>query len=101
MPTRRLVLTHDQADLIERLVAFGRYESEDAVLREELRLIEGRETQEEARLLALRDAARIGVADIEAGPYRSFESPAALSGHLAAIADEAITGRGTELRHGL
>jgi len=93
MPTRQLVLTHDQADLIERLVASGRYESEDAVLREGLRLIEGRETQDEARLLALRDAARVGVADIEAGRYRSFESPAELSRHLAAIAAEAITGK--------
>ena len=60
---------------------------------EELRLIEGREAQGNARLQALREAARIGMADVDAGRFRSFESPAALSRHLTAIADKVIGGK--------
>jgi len=66
MPTRNVVLTDHQADLVERLVASGRYQNASEVLREGLRLIESREMEERARLEALRDAARVGVADIGA-----------------------------------
>ena len=93
MPTRNVVLTDHQADLVEQLVASGRYQNASEVLREGLRLIEGRDAEDKARLNALRHAARIGIADIEAGRFRSFESPAALSRHLTAIADKAIGGK--------
>ena len=98
MPTRNVVLTDHQADLVERLVASGRYQNASEVLREGLRLIEGREAEDKARLKALRDAVRIGVADIDARRFRSFESPAALSRHLAAITDEAIAGKASGTR---
>ena len=98
MPTRNVVLTDHQADLVERLVASGRYQNASEVLREGLRLIEGREAEDRARLNALRDAARIGVADIDAGRFRSFKSPAALNRHLTAIADEAIAGKASGTR---
>src|SRR5881397_14594 len=90
MPTRNVVLTDHQADLVERLVASGRYQNASEVLREGLRLIESREAEDKVRLKALRDAARIGIADIDAGRFRSFESSAALKRHLAGVADEAI-----------
>lgn len=98
MPTRNVVLTDHQADLVERLVVSGRYQNASEVLREGLRLIEGREAEDKARLNALRDAARTGVADIDAGRFRSFESPAALNRHLAAIAHEAIAGKASRTR---
>jgi antitoxin ParD1/3/4 len=93
MPTRNVVLTDYQADLIERLVASGRYQNASEVLREGLRLIEGRDADERARLQALRDAARVGIVDIEAGRFRTFETLEALERHLAVLADEAIPGR--------
>ena len=92
MPTRNVVLTDHQADIIERLVASGRYQNASEVLREGLRLVEDRAEEDKARLEALRDAARIGVADIDAGRFRSFESSGALDRHLGAIATDAITG---------
>ena len=98
MPTRNVVLTDHQAHLVEKLVATGRYQNASEVLREGLRLIEGREAEDKARLNALRDAARIGVADIDAGRFRSFESPAALKRHLAAIANVAIAGKASGTR---
>ena len=93
MPTRNVVLTDHQADLVEKLVSAGRYQNASEVLREGLRLIEDREAQDNARLHALREAARIGMADVDAGRFRSFESPVALSRHLTAIADKVIGGK--------
>ena len=90
MPTRNVVLTDHQTELVERLVSSGRYQNASEVLREGLRLIEDREVEDKARLNALRTAARIGIADIAAGRFRSFETPASLARHLGAIADEVI-----------
>jgi antitoxin ParD1/3/4 len=96
MPTRNVVLTDHQADLVERLVASGRYQNASEVLREGLRLIESREMEERARLEALREAAQVGVADIEAKRFLSFDSPAALNRHLASIAHQAISRKRSE-----
>ncbi len=93
MPTRNVVLTDYQADLVERLVATGRYQNASEVLREGLRLVENRHAEDKARLKALRDAARVGIADISAGRFRSFESAEKLEDHLTVIAGEAIVGK--------
>jgi antitoxin ParD1/3/4 len=93
MPTRNVVLTDYQAELVEKLVASGRYQNASEVLREGLRLIESREAEEKARIGALRAAARVGAADIEAGRYRSFDSTGDLARHLADVAAEAISGK--------
>ena len=90
MPTRNVVLTDRQTELIERLVRSGRYQNASEVLREGLRLIEDREAREKARLAALREAARAGVADIEAGRFQTFESQEEFERYLDEIAREAI-----------
>ena len=90
MPTRNVVLTDHQAQFVEHLVAEGRYQNASEVLREGLRLIERQETENEIRLMALREAARIGVADIEAGHFRSFDSPDALGRHLETLISEVV-----------
>jgi len=90
MPTRNVVLTEHQADLVERLVTSGRYQNASEVLRDGLRLVETREAEDKARLKALRAAARVGIADIDAGRFRSFGSPGAIHQHLGALSDEAI-----------
>jgi antitoxin ParD1/3/4 len=46
-----------------------------------------------ARLEALRDAARVGIADIEAGRFRTLRSPAELHRHLGALLDEGLRTR--------
>jgi len=91
MPTRNVVLTDHQAELIERLVTSGRYQNASEVLREGLRLVEGREAEDRARIEALREAARIGIADIETGRFRRFDSRSTLERHLASLADTAIS----------
>ena len=91
MPTRNVVLTDHQADLVERLVASGRYQNASEVLRDGLRLVEARHAEDKARLKALRDAAKVGVADFDAGRFRSFDTGAALERPLTHLAEEAIT----------
>ena len=91
MPTRNVVLTDYQADLVERLVSSGRYQNASEVLREGLRLVEGQEAEGKARIKALRDAARVGIADIEAGQYRTFDSPSDLDDHLGTLRDIALS----------
>lgn len=90
MPTRNVVLTDHQAHFVEQLVTSGRYQNASEVLREGLRMIERRECEDDIRLAALRDAARLGIADIEAGAFREFESPDALGQHLTMLATEIV-----------
>ena len=90
MPTRNVVLTDHQATLVERLVQSGRYQNASEVLREGLRLVKTREAEEKARLGALRDAARVGMDEVDAGRFRSFDSHEALELHLRSITDKAI-----------
>ncbi len=63
MPTRNVVLTDSQTDLIERLIANGRYQNASEALRAGLRLLEREEsemTAMRARLAAGLDEARAG-----------------------------------------
>lgn len=69
MPTRNVVLSEHQQQLVETLVQSGRYQNASEVLREGLRLIEERERIAQAKLKALKQAARQGWADVSAGRY--------------------------------
>jgi antitoxin ParD1/3/4 len=90
VPTRNVVLTDHQSDLIEKLVESGRYQNASEVLREGLRLIESREAEEKAKLKALREAVQVGIDDIEAGRYRTFKSPEALEKHVKTLMGRAF-----------
>jgi antitoxin ParD1/3/4 len=52
MPTRNVVLTDHQQQLIESLVDSGRYQNASEVLRDGLRMVEQREAEDAAKLLA-------------------------------------------------
>ncbi len=60
------------------MVAAGRYQNASEVLREGLRLVERQVSEDEMRLVALREAVQVGMADIKAGRFMSFDSPLAL-----------------------
>jgi antitoxin ParD1/3/4 len=91
MRTRNVVITDHQAELIDTLVSSGRYQNASEVLREGLRLIEDRASEEKAKLKALREAAKIGIADLEAGRYSTFKSSGELRQFLRETTDEAIS----------
>lgn len=78
MPTRNVVLTDHQQEVVESLVQSGRYQNASEVLRDGLRLVEQREKGYATRLEALREAVTAGVADMDAGRYETFDDPAKL-----------------------
>ncbi len=82
MPTRNVVLTDHQASLVEQLVTSGRYQNASEVLREGLRLVEQRETEDAYRLEALRAATQVGLSDMDAGRFKTFDSKTSLRSHL-------------------
>lgn len=75
MPTRNVVITEHQQELIESLVESGRYQNASEVLREGLRLVEQREAREAVRLRALREAAQAGWDDLAAGRSVDVDDP--------------------------
>lgn len=90
MATRNVVLTERQEKLIDTLVKSGRYQNASEVMREGLRLIEQREAEDAAKLVALRAAIAVGEADIAAGHYREFDSFDELDAHLDDLAAKAL-----------
>lgn len=93
MATRNVVLTERQETLIDTLVKSGRYQNASEVMREGLRLIEQREAEDAAKLVALREAIAVGEADIAAGRYRDFESFEDLKIYLKKLRTDAATRR--------
>ena len=74
MPTCSVVLPEHLAKLVKNLVESGRYQNASEVIREGLRLLERREEEERLRLRAIREAVNVGVADMAAGRYSTFET---------------------------
>jgi antitoxin ParD1/3/4 len=92
MPTRNVVITDHQAEMIDRMVKSGRYQNVSEALRDGLRLLQRRDAAEEKKLEALRAAARIGLEDFDAGRYRSFKTEEELRDYLDGLVDEAVDG---------
>ena len=90
MPTRNVGLTDHQASLVEQLVTSGRYQNASEVLREGLRLIEQRETEDAYRVEVLRNAVQVGIADMEAGRFKVFDSKETLRSYLKSVSAKAI-----------
>lgn len=90
MSTRNVVLTERQDELINALVETGRYQNASEVMREGLRLIEQREAEDAAKLAALREAARIGMADFDAGRFSTFSDAGEMRKHLRSRAARVI-----------
>lgn len=63
MATRNVVLTESQSDLVDRLVASGRYQNASEALRAGLRLLE----REEVELGALRERLSSGLDQARSG----------------------------------
>jgi antitoxin ParD1/3/4 len=72
MPTRNVVLTDQQAELVEKMVESGRYQNASEVLRDGLRLLQRRELEETAKLEALRGALDEAEAAIAAGDIHDY-----------------------------
>jgi antitoxin ParD1/3/4 len=92
MPTRNVVLTKRQEELIETLVESGRYQNASEVLRDGLRLVEQREAEDASKLKALRAAARVGVAALDRGEFKEFANIEDLQAYLNELSEKVISG---------
>ena len=91
MPTKNVVLTKRQEELIETLVGSGRYQNASEVLRDGLRLVEQRAAEDASKLKALRAAARVGIAALERGEFREFETAEDLQAYLNDLSEKIIS----------
>jgi antitoxin ParD1/3/4 len=83
MRSRTIELTEGQAQLVDRLVQTGSFRDVSEVIRESLLLLELHQADDELKLAALRAAVQIGVDDMEAGRYRTFETEDQIREHVA------------------
>jgi len=90
MPTRNVVITQHQADMIDELVDEGAYQNASEVLREGLRLVQERRDAHAAKIEALRAAAQVGLDDFEAGRFVTFDDDKALKDHFDMLTERAI-----------
>jgi len=95
MPTRNVVLTARQENLLETLVKSGRYQNASEVLRDGLRLVEQREAEDAGKLKALRAAARTGAGALDRGEFKEFEDIDELQTYLNNLSEKIIS-RATE-----
>lgn len=95
MPTRNVVLTDHHEQLIATLVASGQYQNASEVLRDGLRMVEHRVSEEAAKLAALRVAAQTGIEDITLGHYVALQDRNALRSHLTAVSTRALRSEGS------
>jgi antitoxin ParD1/3/4 len=92
MPTRNVVLTDRHERLIEALVRAGRYQNASEVLREGLRLVERQETEDAAKLKALREAAELGERSCETEPVIVLETDQDFDRFFEEVEREALAG---------
>jgi antitoxin ParD1/3/4 len=100
MPTRKVMLTEHHAKRVERLVDSGRYRNASAVMGEGLRLLEERDAKEKAGLKSLRNAARVGIADIKQGRYTTHPVSADIGRRVSEILESVCKTRANQQRRG-
>jgi antitoxin ParD1/3/4 len=91
MPSRNVVLTERQAELIESLIKSGRYQNAGEVVRDGLQLVEQREAEDASKLKALRAAAGVGVAALDRGEFKEFRDIEDLQIYLDDLSDKVIS----------
>ena len=91
MPTQNVVVTERQATMMKALVKNGRYQNVSEVMREGLRLVENKETEEALKLDALRAAVQIGIDAAEAGEFKEFADASSLVAYLNDLADATLS----------
>ena len=69
MPTRNVVLTDQQSQLVDELVREGRYQNANEVLREGLRLLADRRARQDAELDDIRSGVLRGLDQADAGKF--------------------------------
>jgi antitoxin ParD1/3/4 len=90
MSVSKIVVTKEQRQRVGALVGAGLFESEHDVLNEALALVEAKQARHAEKVEALVDAAQVGIDDIEAGRFQSFNTPEELEAFILKTFDEGV-----------
>ena len=90
MTERTIVLTDEDAALLDRLVASGGYADAEDALRESLKLAALARENDDFRLAALKAAIQVGIDDVEAGRCTECETPEALAAFFDDLMEEPL-----------
>jgi len=90
MPTRNIRLTDEQDAFVERLVKSGEYQNASEAVRDGLRALQRRRREDALKLKALRRAAREGIAALERGEFKTFDSAKDLKDYLRSLSDKVL-----------
>ena len=88
MPTRNINLTEHLDRFVERQVSSGRYSNASEIVRVALRLLEQDEDERQAKLKALRQAAKKGFDEIDQGKGIVLKGKKALKQFITEIEAE-------------
>ncbi len=88
MPTRNINLTEHFDRFVERQVSSGRYSNASEIVRDALRLLEEKEQEREAKLKALRQAAKEGLDALDRGKGIVLNGKKAISRFISEIEAE-------------
>jgi len=88
MPTKNVNLTSHYNQFIEKEINGGYYNNASEVIRAGLHLLERQELQEQAKLKALQEAARIGFKGVDDGNYVKINSEQELGHFFSEIEDD-------------
>lgn len=91
MPTRNINLTEHFNDFVEHQVSTGRYSNASEMVRHALHLLEEQEQEREAKLQALRQAAKQGFEEIDQGKGVVIKNKSALDRLIKHVQTEATT----------
>jgi antitoxin ParD1/3/4 len=98
MPTRNINLTDYYDRFIEQSVAGGKYQNASEMVREALRLLEQRQSEDAARLDRLRAAAKAGFDSIDRGEYRDVDVRD-IAEHVRSLGEQAPSRRKRSRSH--
>lgn len=73
MPTRNIVLTHEQDEFIESVVRAGEYRDANEAISDALRVFQKRRQENALKLEALRTLIRAGANALEQGEFTEIE----------------------------
>jgi antitoxin ParD1/3/4 len=91
MPTRNINLTDHLDHFVQRQVSSGRYSNASEIVREALRLLEEHDQERQAKLKALRQAAKQGFEEIDQGKGIVLKGKKAIGRFVAEIQAEVRT----------
>jgi antitoxin ParD1/3/4 len=89
MTTKNISLTEHYSELVDTLVASGKYKNASEVVREGLRLLEQRTTEDNHRLELLRQLATEGFRQLDQGGGVGLKTSVQVATHIAKLGRQA------------